>query len=69
MPQLRGNEPILGLNTFSREVAMRGLQDRDVYNQRGYQVDPIQEQYNIYISLPTHIYSSQLSIISNTVML
>jgi hypothetical protein len=35
----------------SPEVAIGGLQDIDVYNQREYQVDPIQEQYNIYISL------------------
>jgi hypothetical protein len=38
-------------DAVSPEVAMGGLQDKDVYNQREYQVDPIQEQYNIYISL------------------
>jgi hypothetical protein len=38
-------------DVVSPEVAMGGLQDKDVYNQREYQVDPIQEQYNIYISL------------------
>jgi hypothetical protein len=38
-------------DAVSPEAAMGGLQDRDVYNQGEYQVDPIQEQYNIYISL------------------
>jgi hypothetical protein len=38
-------------DAVSPEAAMGGLQDRDDYNQMEYQVDPIQEQYNIYISL------------------
>jgi len=38
-------------DAVSPEVAMGGSQDRDVFNQREYQLDLIQEQYNIYISL------------------
>jgi hypothetical protein len=63
--QTQGSTPILHQqaltsgpfgNTYeadavSPKVAMWELQDRDVYNQREYQVDLIQEQYRIYISL------------------
>jgi hypothetical protein len=35
----------------SPEEVMRGLQDKDVYNQGEYQVDLIQEQHAIHISL------------------
>jgi hypothetical protein len=35
----------------SPEGAMGGLQDKDVYNQGKYQVDPTLEQYNMHISL------------------
>jgi hypothetical protein len=38
-------------DAVSPEVVMRGLQDRDVYNQGEYQVDLTQEQHNIHISL------------------
>ena len=38
-------------DAVSPEAAMRGLQDRDVYNQRKCQVDVTQEQHNIHISL------------------
>jgi hypothetical protein len=38
-------------DAVSPEATMRGLQDRDVYNQREYQVDLTQEQHNIHISL------------------
>jgi hypothetical protein len=37
-------------DAVSPEAVMRGLQDRDVYNQGEYQVDLIQEQHNIHIS-------------------
>jgi hypothetical protein len=33
------------------EATMGGLQDKDVYNQREYQVDLMGEQHNIHISL------------------
>ena len=33
------------------EETMGGLQDKDVYNQREYQVDLMGEQHNIHISL------------------
>ena len=35
----------------SPELALGGLQDRDVYNQGNYQVDPTLEQYSLHISL------------------
>jgi hypothetical protein len=38
-------------DAVSPEAAMGGLQDRSVYNQGEYQVDPIPEQYNMHISL------------------
>jgi hypothetical protein len=38
-------------DVVSPEEAMRGLQDKDVYNQREYQVDLTQEQQNIHVSL------------------
>jgi hypothetical protein len=38
-------------DAVSPEAVMRGLQDKDVYNQREYQVDLTQEQHNIHISL------------------
>jgi hypothetical protein len=52
-------------DAVSPEAVMRGLQDRDVYNQGEYQVDLIQEQHNIHISLISlgstlHIYLSDL---------
>jgi hypothetical protein len=38
-------------DAVSPEAAMGGLQDKDVYNQGNYQVDPTLEQYNMHISL------------------
>jgi hypothetical protein len=38
-------------DAVSPESVMRGLQDRDVYNQGEYQVDLTQEQHSIHISL------------------
>jgi hypothetical protein len=39
------------VDAVSPEAVMRGLQDRDVYNQREYQVDLTQKKHNIHISL------------------
>jgi hypothetical protein len=38
-------------DAISPKAVMRGLQDKDVYNQRKYQVDLTQEQHNVHISL------------------
>ena len=38
-------------NAVSPEVAMGGLQDKDVYNQREYQLDLTQEHHNLHKSL------------------
>jgi hypothetical protein len=58
-------------NTYEADAVspkedMRGLQDKDVYNQREDQVDLTQEQCNIHISLINldilmHIYLSDLT--------
>ena len=39
------------VDAVSPEVVMRGMHDRDVYNQGEYQVDLTQEQHSIHISL------------------
>jgi hypothetical protein len=39
------------VDAVSPEAAMGGLEERSVYNQGEYQVDPIPEQYNMHISL------------------
>jgi hypothetical protein len=39
------------VDAISPEAAMGVLQERNVYNQGTYQVDPTLEQYNIHISL------------------
>ena len=48
-------------DVVSLKEIMRGLQDRDVYNQGEYQVDLTHEQHNIHISLISLIYSMHLS--------
>ena len=48
------------VDVVSPEAAMKGLQDKDVYNQGEYQVDLTQEQHNIHISLINLIYSMHL---------
>jgi hypothetical protein len=54
-------------DAVSAEVAMGGLQDRDVYKQGKSHVDPTLEHYNMHISL-IKLYLLHTSIISTTRM-